>query len=316
MSFRRTRNTAISMAIEATYGGTPGAYTPMLLVGTPDFTIDPDVVPRELVRGYFGASEELVGTRRSVLKFKTELAGSSALGTAPPWGTLLRGCGWAETLVASTRVEYLPITNGQESLSMKFNRDGVQYLARGGRGTGVLNMTAYDRPTIDWEFWGFDTAASAVAVGTPTLTAWQRPLVITDGNSGDIRLGSAYAAGAITGGTAYPSRGMTLDLGNKLEHMKMLGGEAIEITDRQMSGKMTVELDAATELTWRTDINANTLSTGSFTIGPAASMVSVFMANLQRTKPQTVDYQGKLLMDTDIRLLPVSGNDEVRFIIK
>jgi hypothetical protein len=317
MPSRRTRNTAISVAIEGSYGSSPGTYSPILLTGTPDFTIDPDVVPRDLVRGFYGASEELIGTRRAVMKFTTELAGSSALGTAPEWGKLLRGCGWAEAITASTRVEYLPITQTQESLAFKFNRDGVQYLSRGARGTGVFNMTAYDRPTIDWEFWGFDTTASEVAVGTPALSSWVRPLVITDANSGNIKLGSTYATGTISSGTAYPSRGMTIDLGNKVEHMKMLLNEAIDITDRQMSGKATLELTTAEELTWRTDINANTLGSMSFMIGSGGNQVAFHMPQVQRTKPQVVDYQGKLLMDVDLRILPTaSGNDECRIIVK
>lgn len=317
MGSRRTRNTAISVAIEGTYGATPGTYSAMLMTGTPDFQIDPDVVPRDLVRGYFGASEELIGTRRATMKFQTELAGSSALGTAPEWGKLLRGCGFAETITASTRVEYQPVTVSQESLTFKFNRDGVQYLSRGARGTGMFNLDAYGRPVVDWEFWGFDTQATAVAVGNPALTAWQRPLVITDLNSGNIKLGSSYAGGNLTGGTTYNSRGMSIDIGNKLDHMKLLGGESIDITDRQTTAKAQFELTEADEVTWRTDIISNTLSTMSFNIGPAAQNVAFFMTSAQRTKPQTVDYQGKLLMSVDVRAIPSStGNDELKIVVK
>lgn len=313
---RLTRRSAISVAMEGTYGGTPGSYQPILLVGTPDFTIDPDVVPRGLLRGYFGASEELTGTRMSILKFTTEVAAGSALGTAPLWSFLLRGSGWAETITASTRVEYLPITDAMESIAIKYNRDGVQYLCKGARGTGKLNFTAYDRPVIDWEYRGFDTQATAVAVGTPSFSNWTRPVVITDANSGDITLGSTYSAGAVSGGTAYPSRGMMLDFGNTVEQHKMLAGEAIEITDRQMSGEMTVELTAAQEVTWRTDINANTLSSLSFAVGPAGNKVAIHMPSVQRTKPQMVDYNGKVLMKTDLRIMStVAGNNECRIII-
>lgn len=316
MSFRRTRNSAISLAMEASYGASPGTFAPLLLTGTPDFNVDPDVVPRDLVRGYFGASEELVGTRRAIMKFTTELAASSAPGTPPEWGKLMRVCSWAETISAEVRVEYAPITQGNESGQVKFNRDGVQYLSRGVRGTGVLNMMAYDRPTVDWELWGFDTQATAVAVGTPSLSAWQRPLVITDANSGNIKLGSTYSAGVVSGGTVYNSRGMTLDLGNVLAHMKELGNEAIEITDRQVVGKMTVELIDTDEVQWRTDINSNTLTSMSFNIGPALSNVAFHSPSMQRNKPQQVDYQGKLLTDVALRFLPTSGNDEARIIIK
>lgn len=313
---RLTRRSAISVAIEGSYAASPGTYQPILLIGAPTFTIEPDVVPRENLRGYYGASEELAGTRRSVMRFTTEIAGSPDLGEAPRWGVLLRGCGWAETITADTRVEYTPITDGHESLTIKYNRDGVQYLCRGSRGTGVLNLTAYERPTIDWEFRGFDTAATENAVGTPNFANWVRPVVITDANSGNIKFGSTYSGGSISSGTAYPSLGMTLDLGNTVEHHKMLVNEAIEIIDRQMSGKATVELTPAQEVSWRTDINANTLSSMSFQIGPAENRVAIHMPNVQRTNPQTMDYNGKVLVETDLRILPtLSGNDECRIII-
>lgn len=313
---RYTRRSAISVAIEGSYGSTPGTFQPILLSGVPDFTIDPDVIPRENLRGYYGASEELAGTRRSILKFTTELAGSSALGTAPKWSMLLRGSGWAETITASTRVEYLPITDAQESLTMRYIRDGVRYTCRGSRGTGVLNLTAYDRPTIDWTFWGFDTAADEATTGSPSFTGWVRPVVITDANSGNIKLGSTYATGAISSGTAYGSRGMTIDLGNTVEHHKLLMNEAIAITAREVSGKATVELVAADELTWRTDINANATTSMSFQVGPAGNKVGIFMPNVQRTKPQMVDYNGMVLMETELRVMPtVAGNDELRIII-
>lgn len=313
---RLTRRQAISVAMEGSYASTPGTYQPMLLVGEPDFRIDPDVVPRNVLRGYYGASEELAGTRMSVLKFTTEVAGSSALGVAPLWGFLLRGAGFAETITATTRVEYMPITDAQESVGIKYNRDGVTYTCRGARGTGKANFTAYDRPVIDWEYRGFDTAATAVAVGTPAFTNWVRPVVITDANSGDIKLGSTYSAGVISSGTAYPSRGMMLDIGNTVEQHKMLAAESIEITDRQMSGEMTVELTAAQEVTWRDDINANTLSSVSFSIGPAGNRVAIHMPSVQRTKPQLVNYNGKVLMKTDLRIMPtVAGNNECRIII-
>lgn len=317
MSDRRTRNSAISVAMEASYGASPGTYSPILLTGTPDFRIDPDVVPRDLVRGFFGASEDLIGTRRAIMKFTTELAGSSALGTPPEWGKLMRCCGGFETIVASTRVEYTPITQSMESGTFKFNKDGVQYLSRGARGTGKMNLLAYDRPTIDWEFWGFDTQATAVAVGTPALSAWQRPLLITDGNSGNIKLGSAYASGNITGGTIYNSRGMTFDIGTTLQHMKLLGNENISITDRQSVGHAAFDLIDVDEVQARTDINANTLTSMSFAIGAAGNNVLFFFGNTQRIKPQMEDYQGKLMLGFDTKFLPSStGNDDWRIIVK
>lgn len=314
---RLTRRQAVSVAVEASYGSSPGTFGPILLVGEPDFTIEPDVVPRDNLRGYFGASEELTGTRRGVLNFTTEIAGSSALGVAPKWGALLRGCGWAETITADTRVEYTPITDAHESLSIRHNRDGVQYLGRGGRGTGTLSLMAFERPTSTWAFRAFDTGASAVSIGSRDFAGWQRPVVVNTANSGSIKLGSSYSSGSISGGTAYPSRGMTLDLGNEVTDTLLIDGEAVEIADRKMSGTMTVELTAAEEVTWRDEINSNTLSSLSFSIGTAGNQVAIHMPNVQRINPQLVNYNGKVLLQVDLRILPtLSGNDECRIIIK
>jgi hypothetical protein len=177
-------------------------------------------------------------------------------------------------------------------------------------------MTGYDRPYIDWEIWGFDTSVTEVALTSPSLAAWQRPLVITDANSGNIRLGASYSAGNVTGGTAYNSRGMTLSLGNKVEHMKLIGGESIDITERNVTGNATFELTTADEVAWWTDIRANALTGMSFNIGGAATNVIVHGPSVQRTNPNGVNYQGKQLMGVDTRYLPVSGNDELRIIVK
>lgn len=313
---RKTRRTLITAIPETTYG-TPVDPGEPLLVEDPDFMIDRDVVPRNLVRPYFGGAEHLIGTRRAVIKFKTELAGSGAAGTAPAWGKLLRGSGFAETLTAGNRAEYSPITDAMESLTFTFNRDGVRYVSRGARGTCKLDMTAYQRPMMEWEFWGFDTTAFEVSMTSPSLAAWKKPAVITDANSGDISLGGSYAAGVISGGTSLKSRGMQIDLGNKLSHIKLLGGEACEITDRDVSGKMQVELTAAEEVAWRTAINGEVLTSVGFQIGTTAgSRVGVFGAAVQRVNPQAEDYEGRVLIGADLRFLPTSGNDDLRIVAR
>ncbi len=313
---RRTRNTAITVAIESSYAGSAGTYSPVLLVDVPDFQIDPKVVPRDLVRPWFGASEELAGTAVSILRFKTEIAAPSALGTAPEWGKLLRLCGMAETITPSTRVEYSLITDAPESGSLRFNRAGVQYQCKGARGTVSIDLTAYQRPMFDWTIMGFDTSVTESAIGTPSLTAWTRPLVITDANSGNIRLGGSYSGGAVTGGTAYNSRGMVIDLGNKLDPMEMLGGESVDITERNVTGSATFELTTADEVTWWSDIRANALTSMTFNIGGGGSNVIFHGPSVQRTKPRGTDYNGKQLMTVDTRYLPTSGNDELRIIVK
>jgi peptide/nickel transport system substrate-binding protein len=55
-------------------------------------------VNRDLVRNYFGASEQLVGIAYIEAEFTVELQGSGTAATAPAWGALLRAAGHANGL--------------------------------------------------------------------------------------------------------------------------------------------------------------------------------------------------------------------------
>lgn len=319
MSDRLTRRTAILARLESPYGTastTFDEYDAFLLVKPPEFLIEPDNVPRNLSLPWLGNSEELPGTRRARLKFEVELAGSGAAGTAPDWGKLLRGCGFAETIVAGSRVEYTPVNAGFEGLTFRFYRDGVRYVARGGRGTVKLNLAAYTVPTASFDFMAFDTQAVATGVPTINLSRFVTPDVVTDAASGDIRLGATLSGGVVSGGQVLASKGLSIDVGNKLTHRKLLGGEQVKITDRAVSGQMAVDLTADDEVTWRTEINANTLNSIGFRHGATAGRrISVFGARVQRTNPQAIDDDGSVLIQTDLRYLPgTSGAPEITII--
>lgn len=79
-----------------------GAANAILLAGMPSVTpFRASNVNRDLIRDYFGASEQLVGTGYVEIGFSTEFQGAGTGGSAPAWGPLLRGAGWAETLLAA-----------------------------------------------------------------------------------------------------------------------------------------------------------------------------------------------------------------------
>ncbi|WP_054006442.1 phage tail tube protein [Cypionkella psychrotolerans] len=321
MADRYTRRSAILARPEAVYGTAEVAFVAtdgILLAAPPSFVIEPDNVPRNLVTPWMGNSEELPATRRAKLNFKVELVGSGVAGTPPAWGKLLRGCGFAETIVAANRVEYAFINSGFEGLTFRFFRDGVRYLTRGARGTVKLDLSAYAIPTADFEFWGFDVQALSSALPAIDLTAFQTPQVVTTENSGDILLGPTLTAGAIAGGTSLASKGIMWDMGGKLAHRKLLGGEKIAITDRAVSGQMTVDLLDTEEITWRTDINAVSLTSLGFNHGNAAGKrIGVFAPRVQRTNPQAVDDDGAIMISTDLRALPgVTGAPELTIIAR
>ena len=313
---RYTRQTVVQFARETAYADPSGitwaATSAALIASNVRHRIVRDTVPRELIRNYFGASEELIASRMAEIEFEVELAASGTAGTRPAFGDLLRACGMAEVVTAGSTVVYNPVTDGQESVAIRFFIAGAMYVSRGCRGTVEIDMTSYQRPMLKFRFIGFDTNAFTQEIPATNFTAWKRPLVVSDANSGDISVGGTYGAGWVTGGTILPSRGLTISLGNQLSHVKLLGGEACEIVNRETTGRFTGALTAADEIAWRTALNNNELVAFAFRHGTPGQRVAIHAPAVQRITPEQEDYEGRHLLAFDLRFLPVAGNDEIR----
>ena len=317
---RFIRNTAILAKVETTEGtdAVPtGAANAMLISNMTVNPLNANNVDRALIRNYFGASEQLVGTASVQISFDVEFAGSGAAGTAAPWGALLKACGFLESGLV-TYVTYQSDTPANaKSATIYYYDDGVLHKLLGARGTFKMMLGVGERPVMQFSFVGKDGGITAVSVPSTTLTAWKTPAVITDTASGDVKLGSAYAAGAVTGGTAYTSRGLQLDLGNKVDFTPLLGGEFVDITDRDVSGSFELDLTAANEVTFMASVKANTVQAISLEHGSAAGyIVGVHMAGAQLINPKKADINGRRLIGYDLRSVPVVGNDDLTIYTK
>jgi hypothetical protein len=96
-----TRKTAITFALESTYGedATP---TAAILCSVPEIQpLEGSQVERDFVRPWFGASGYIRVENYAMVSFETEIAGSGTAGSAPPWGPLLKACNFSETLTAA-----------------------------------------------------------------------------------------------------------------------------------------------------------------------------------------------------------------------
>jgi hypothetical protein len=314
---RIMRNTAILAKIETTEGtdALPTAIADALLISNASFELINSNVDRDVLRAYIGNSESLVGTRFVRATFDVELSGSGAAATAPAWGKLLIASAFAEVTGASM-VEYTPVTNGLKTLTIKYLLDGLQHTMTGCMGTVSLDMTQGVIPKLKFVFTGIDAGRSAVALPALTLTAWKVPRVITAENSGAVTLGGTYAAGAITGGTAFASRGLSVDVGNDVKQIALVGqGNQVDITQRSVTGSVQMELTAAQEITMFSDINANTLTSLSFLHGSTAgAKVLVYAPAVQRINPKHVDFEGRAHFGMDLRFTPLAGNDELRIV--
>lgn len=322
---RFTRSLVILAKTEVTYGTdpTPTGSANAILISNPSVTpIQANNVDRDLVRQYFGASEQLVGTKTVQMSFDVELVGNGTPGEAPNWAPLLKACAMAETLEADTRADYLPVTDAQDSVFIYIYDSGVLHKLAGGRGTAVFKLNAGEKPVISFTFTGLYAPISAAALPTPDYSGFRTPMVPTDANTMDLTLGATLAdAGAVsfTGGTAVPSLGLEIDLGNNVQFTPLIGGETVDVTQRAVTGRLRLDYTAVQEVARMTEVlNATLSSVGILHGTEAGDKVGLFLPSVQFINPTKEDLNGRRLIAYELRGVPDptgSGNDEFRLVL-
>lgn len=317
---RYTRNVVVLAKVETTQGtdAVPVAGTDGILLAG-DFSVDPlnvTYAERNLMLPYFGGGQSLIATANTRASFSCELAGSGTAGTAAPWGPLLQGCATAQaSLTTPARVEHTPVSTAFKSLTLYIYDDGVLHKLIGAMGNAKVSAKIGETPKLMFEFLGSYSAVTAVALPSPTLTAWKVPLPMSKANVVDITLGCTYSAGAISGGTVFPSTGIDIDLGNRTTFFTSLSAERADLTGRSSTCSFDLELTAAQEVAAMSDINSNTVTSLGFTInGTAGNKIIIFAPQLHRPAARKVDRDGVRMIGFDGELLPSAGNDEVRIV--
>ena len=317
---RYTRNTAILAKLETTVGtdAVPTGAANALLVKEQSITpLEAQNVDRALIRPYFGASEQLVGPGLVRVSFTVELQGSGTAGTAPAWWPLMQACGYADggTLSTPARNELLPQTDNFKTVTIYYNDSGVLHKLLGAVGTFSLEAMADQIPAIKFDFIGSDGGISAADLPALTLTAFKTPYVVGPTTAVDVKLGATYATGAFTGGTQYVSTGLMIDGGNTTGLTTFVSKQTPEITDRQVTGKVELELDAAQEVALMQIVKDNTLQRLAFQVGLVAGRkIMIHAPGVQLTNPTKGERNGVRVIGYDLRLVPISGNDELRLI--
>ena len=228
------RKRLILVETESSYGSDP-TPTGADAVLVRDLSITPqssDVVSRDLIRPYLGASQQLLANTKVECTFSVELAGSGAAGTAPQYGKALQACGLSETIAANTSVKYEPESSGFNSVTIHYNIDGVRHKVTGCRGNLTLNANVGEIPSLDFAFTGIYNPPDDTALPTPSYANQDDPLIFKNGNTSSFALLSY--AGAL--------QSISMDLGTSLVYRELVGGtKEVLITDRAVSGSVSIE---------------------------------------------------------------------------
>ena len=317
---RLIRKTVILVKVETTPGVDAVPTGAANAIQAMDMTIMPleaSNIDTNVIAPWFGNSVSLVGTASVKCSFSVLLAGSGTAATAPAWGALLLGCGNAETtgLLTPNRVEYLPATDALKTVTIYWYDDGLLHKLIGCFGNVKLSAKSGEAPKLTFDFTGLDAGVSATANATATLTGWKVPVGITKANVTDVVLGATYAAGVLTGGTSINSTGLSLDWGNMVAFAPLLTTEQVVMTDRKMTGTLSLELSAAQEVLQMASVKANTLQSVGFVIGTTTgNRIMLHLPSVQMLNPKKEEFNGIRLIGFDLRAMPVAGNDEIRIV--
>lgn len=301
-----TRKRLILLETESTYGTDP-TPTGVDAVLVRDLNITPlqsDVVSRDLVRPYLGASEQLLANTRVECTFSVELAGSGTAGTAPRYGKALLACGMSETIVATTSVTYAPVSASFGSCTIYYNIDGVLHKVTGARGTFTINGAVGEIPTIDFTFTGIYNTPTDTALPSVTYGDQATPVVFKNGNTTGFELLSY--AGCL--------QSVSFDVGNTLVYRELVGcTKQVLLTDRASTGSVTLEaVTMATKNYFTAALTDGTLGNLLFQHGQTAGNIIDFVST--RVDIGDVSYSdqdGIHMLNIPYTCVPsTAGNDE------
>lgn len=306
-----TRKRSILAKIETTYGTDPtptGAANAILVRNLNVTPQASDLVGRDLLRPFLGNSEQLLASTHVEIDFEVEAAGSGTAGTVPGYGCLLRACGLSETVTASVKVDYKPVSSTFESVTIYFNNDGVLHKITGCRGDVEFSLAAGQIPVFKFKMIGIYNAPTDTALPTSTFTGFQTPLVANSTNTPTFTL---FGASAVL-------QELSLQLGNQVDYITRIGSQYVQLTDRKTAGQVTFEANSIATKDWFTTSLANGLGALALTHGTTAgNKVVLASSTVDLIQPTYTDGNGVQMLQMGYVLVPTSaGNDEFTLTIQ
>lgn len=303
-----SRKKVLYAKVETTYG-VAATNTGANAVQTRDLTIQPlegDALELQLDKPTFGSDlGTLVGVHVMVT-FKVPLAGSGTAGTAPAWGTLMKGCGHDETVAAGVSVTYTPVDDDPDSLTLRFERDKVLHTITGARGSVKLVTDKRNYPWLEYSFMGlYNPPVANASPLTPVWTPWKKPVPFRASTV------SCTLIGQVVG-----LHNMNIDFGQKVEFYEHSEEESIQITDRKARFSGSFEEPEIGTHDYFADIIGDVSGALSYVHGiVAGNIVTVNAANTQITKPQLQDVQGVSAFQVDGPLAAIAPDPDYTIVV-
>lgn len=198
---------------------------------TRDFSMRPAEsrnLPRNLDKPGFGATPDLITGMHVATSFKVDAAGSGAAGTALAFNEMLMACGHSQTLTASTKAEYKPVSTAFDSGTMYAHKGGILSKALGWRGSLGLELSTANVPSFSFDGMGLYVAAADVANPAADFSAFKTPVPVEMANT----------LVATINGVAVELIGINFNFGQEVIYRNLPNLESVNITGRKATATM------------------------------------------------------------------------------
>ena len=308
----KTNKRAFIFALENEYNDgttTPEAASDAVLAR--EISVTPlagNNIDRSYVRPYYGNSPQAPGEKHVQAQVEVELNTSGTLGTPPPWGKMLRACGWSEVIVEGESVTYSPVSDDEDSGVFFGHMDRNLHKGRGARGTPEFTLNGNGIPVLKLNFSALISPVTQAELPNVTLTQWKKALVVNSTNSELMNLMGVLA----------PFSQFSLNMSGQVEHMsEVVGGADIEITGRGPSGSLQIEdPGVGTKDFFEVHQNAETGQLKVTHGKTPGNIIEITMPAVSIEAPSYADVKGKQMLSINYSPEPVDGNDEVTIVVK
>lgn len=309
-----TRRTVMLAKVEASYGvdPTPTVAANAILVNDVNLKIAGEVLERDFYKSSLSKMAFARGIKHAEVSFGTELKGTGTRGTLPStgWeGTLFRGCGFAETVVASTRVAYAPVSTGFEGMTLWVYRDGIYHKINGCMGDKIdLTFEVGKYPVAKWSFKGLYATPTDSTPSTQSFSSVVPPTCLSGALTVTASAGTLSTAGIV--------EKVQITVDNTLAMRKSIneatGILGWTITDRKISGSFDPEVITEASYAFWARWAAATQSV--LNLGPlgatSGNMITIGAPAIQYRDLDYQDRSGQLVYQIPFDLAMSTGDDE------
>lgn len=308
MTSRRWPTLAMLHKIEATYGidAAPAAADALIATNITFTPYEATAISRDLLLPYMGHQGEIMTAEYGKIEFDIEIAGAGAAGTVPKYGSILRSCGFAETITAATKVEYSIVESAQESGSIYFNSDGVQHVFVGGRGNLSMNLVPKQIPKFRVSYMGMLGTVTDAALPAVSMAGWITPLPVSEANT-------TLALHGYTG----PAESLAIDLGNVVTPRFLIGESEMKITDRKTTGTAVLVATSIATQNWFALAQTRTRGALQAVHGTVAgNIVEISGPAVEIGKPSQGQTDNIVNYSLPLAFCPVTGRDELTISVR